>query len=367
MKRIGEQHINFQFSRFMIIDVYMIRKIILISSFALCVFVSRGQNKPANAPASGGNIDLLMDTTLDYEDLLEEMDLFLDSLLRPRSYFMASVSGGMGYFNYITGNGLRQKVEVEKQFVLSPTIGYYYKKGPGITLSGNLTDNNGQLSLYQTAISPSFDFIQTRQWFAGVSYTRYLTKDSLSFYVSPLENEVSGYITWRKPWLQPGLSASYGWGSRTDYQKRVRYVRLLRLKRRGILVGSGTTTTEDVADFSLTGSIRHSFYRTGVIRPKDYIKFVPQLSFTAGTQKFGFNRTTSTFPVNARNSANNVYYTGDLDIEDKFSFQPISLSLYLRPEYNLGIFFFQPQLILDYYIPAENFSAMFSVTAGIML
>jgi hypothetical protein len=345
----------------------MSRKLLLIPVFTLSVLLGFGQVRPADSLRLADEPNLFMDTTLDYEDLLEEMDIFLDSLLRPRSFFMASVAGGTGYFNFIKGNGMRQQVEVEKQIVLTPTIGYYYKKGPGLTLSGNLTDNNGQLALYQAALSPSFDFIQTRQWFAGVSYTRYFTKDSLSFYVSPLENEVSGYVTWRKPWLQPSLTASYGWGSRTDFQKRAKYIRFLRVKRRGRPAAGGTTTTEEVADFSLTGSVRHSFYWTGLVSKKDYIKFVPQLSVTAGTQKFGFNRTTSTYPVNARNAANAVYNTGDIDIEDKFKFQPVSVSLYLRPEYNFGAFFIQPQLILDYYLPANNFSAMFSLTAGIIL
>jgi hypothetical protein len=345
----------------------MVKKYFLTSAFALLLLTGFGQTNPRDTVPGSPSETLDFDSTLDYDELLEEMDLFLDSLLMPRSYFLASIGAGSGYFNYIRGNILRQQIEVRKQTVLTPTIGYYYKKGPGLTVSGNISDNGDKMSLYQVSLTPSFDFVQTLDWFAGVSYTRYFTKDSLEFYSSPLENEVSGYVTWRKPWLQPSITASYGWGSRSEYVKREKYIRLLRLKRRGITIGTGTNTTEDVADFSITGSLRHSFYWTGIATERDYIKFVPQVSFSAGTQKFGFNRTTSTYPVNVRNASTVYYYTGDVDIEEKTKFQPISLSLYLRPEYNIGKFFIQPQFILDYYIPAENLTALFSISAGIML
>jgi hypothetical protein len=343
------------------------KKYFFISAFALLVLTGFGQTNPRDTVPESPSETLDFDTTLDYDDLLAEMDLFLDSLLMPRSYFLASAGGGSGYFNYIRGTALRQRIEVKKQMVLTPTIGYYHKKGPGLTVSGNITDNDDKLALYQVALTPSFDFVQTTDWFAGVSYTRYFTKDSLEFYSSPLENEVSGYVTWRKPWLQPSITATYGWGSRSEFVKREKYIKLLRLKRRGITIGTGTNTTEDIADFSITGSLRHSFYWTGIATEKDYIKFIPQLSFSAGTQKFGFNRTTSTYPVNVRNASNIVYYTGDVDIDEKTKFQPISLSLYLRPEYNIGKFFIQPQFILDYYIPAEDLTALFAISAGIML
>jgi len=40
--------------------------------------------------------------------------------------------------------------------------------------------------------------------------------------------------------------------------------------------------------------------------------------------------------------------------------------MYLRGEYSIGKFFFQPQLVLDYYFPADtqNFNALFTVNAG---
>lgn len=305
--------------------------------------------------------DLFSDTAIDYDELLNDLDAFLDSILNPRSYFLANVSAGSGYFNYARGNSL--KVDTKKSIALSPTIGYYHKSGPGLTLSGNMADGQKGLTLYQYVLTPSFDFNQNFNWVAGVSYSRYFNRDSLPFYISPLQNEVSAYFTWRKPWLQPGITASYGWGSREEFQKRERFIRILRLRR--LIVTSDRS--EEVSDFFVAASVRHSFYWMRLGGEKNYLKFTPQLAFSAGSQKFGFNHTTSAFVNNNRRDFSMVYNNGDVSMDEKTKFQPLSMTLYLRPEYNLGRFFVQPQFILDYYMPAEDLSALFSLNAGVIL
>lgn len=306
---------------------------------------------------------LEMDTSFNIDDLLNEMDLFLDSLLKPRSYFLASVSAGSNYFNYVKRNPLR--LESEKKGVYSPVVGYFHKSGPGLTLSGNITNTGDNPELYQYLVSPSFDFIQNSNWIGGVSYTRYFTKDSLPFYTSPLQNEYNGYFIWRKSWVQPGITVTYGHGSRSDFKKRERYIEYLRRRRSGSIINI-IKTDEEVADFSITTSVRHSFYWMNVFGKKDYIKVVPQIAFAAGTQKFGFNRTTSTYTVNLRNAANLLYNTGDVNVDQDLEFQPLSLSLYLRPEYSIGKFFIQPQFILDYYFPSESLTTVFALNAGVV-
>jgi hypothetical protein len=339
----------------------MVRNYFVAAGFVLLSVAAFSQTTPGDTVPGATNETLDIDTSFDYDALLNELDLFLDSLLKPRSYFLASASAGGGYFNYTKRNN---RLEPVKKNVYTPTVGYYHKTGPGLTLSGNIMNDGGQLNLYQYSLSPSFDFIQSMNWIGGISYTRYFTRDSLPFYLSPLQNEFNAYFTWRRSWLQPGITASYGWGSRSEYTKREKYIRLLRLRRGRNIV---TTNTEEIADFSVSVSVRHSFYWMHVFGEKNYLKITPQLALSAGTQKFGFNRTTSTYPVNVKNGANFVYNTGDITIDERMKFQPLSISLYLRPEYNIGKFFLQPQFILDYYIPAENLAALFSINAGIVL
>lgn len=342
----------------------MLKRYFILAGIVLLSFASFSQVTPKDTLRVTTDDDLLaIDTTMDYDDLMSELDLFLDSLLAPRSFFLINVSAGSGYFNYPRAN---RKIESKRKSVYTPTIGYYHKSGPGITLSGNIINDQQQLDLYQFSIAPSFDLIKNHNWIAGVSYVHYFTKDSLPFYTSPLENEVNAYFLWRKSWLQPGITASYGWGSKTEYEEREEYIKLLRLRRRGVIITDPpqTTTTEKIADFSLSASLRHSFYWMHVLTEKDYFKFTPQLVFSSGTQKFGFNRTSSAYALNTRLGSYLLYNSGDVTIDDKLEFQPLSLSLYLRPDYNIGKFFIQPQLIFDYYIPSEKFSTLFSLGAG---
>jgi hypothetical protein len=340
----------------------MLKHHLITACLLVLSFIGFSQTTRDTLPANSDE-SLEMDTSFNIDDLLNEMDLFLDSLLKPRSYFLASVSVGSNYFNYVKRNPLR--LESEKKRVYSPVAGYFHKSGPGLTLSGNITNTGDHLELYQYLVSPSFDFIQNSNWIGGLSYTRYFTKDSLPFYTSPLQNEYNGYFIWRKSWLQPGITVTYGHGSRSDFKKRERFIEYLRRRRLGSIIDV-IKTDEEVADFSVTTSVRHSFYWMNVFGKKDYIKIVPQIAFAAGTQKFGFNRTTSTYSVNLRNATNLLYNTGDVNVDQDLEFQPLSLSLYLRPEYSIGKFFIQPQFILDYYFPSENFTTVFALNAGVV-
>ncbi|HRF18786.1 MAG TPA: hypothetical protein PK977_11485, partial [Chitinophagaceae bacterium] len=99
---------------------------------------------------------------------------------------------------------------------------------------------------------------------------------------------------------------------------------------------------------------------------KDHIRFTPQLSFTSGTQKFGFNQSSSTYATTVRTGTNVLFNSENVYLDDQIKFQPLSLTLFLRGEYSIGKFFIQPQLMLDYYFPAnaDNFNAIFQMNLG---
>ena len=347
----------------------MIKKCFIIACFIVTGIVAYSQDPKTDSLTNPVDEGLDIDTSIDYDDLLNEFDLFLDSILTPRSYLLLNLSTAQGYFNFTTKNNTG--IAIVQKFIWTPTLGYYHKSGLGLTLTGYVINDDNHFNLYQASVSPSYDYLKNHDLAAGISYLRYFTKDSLSFYTSPLQNEVYGYFLWRKSWLQPGIAASYGWGSRTEYKEREGYLRLLRLNRlpkrlRSLLLLSpppATVTEESIVDFSLTASLRHDFYWLNIFSDKDHIRFTPQLSFTSGTQKFGFNQTTGTYGVSRYNV---VYNTGNVNLDSIQKFQPLSLTFYLRSDYSLGKFFLQPQLILDYYFPAreKNFTTLFSVNAG---
>lgn len=319
------------------------------------------QTNPADTIPRPDIESLAVDTSLDYDDMLEDLGDFIDSILAPRNYFLVSASASNGYFNFKNNTGTR--VEPKKKLVFSPVIGYYHKTGPGLTLSANGTNTNDGFTMYQYMVTPSIDFIQSRKWVGGFSYTRYFTKDSVKFYISPLQNELNAYFFWRKSWVQPGVSLSYGWGSRQELKKRERY--LLLIRPRPVIV---TTTNESITDFSINTSLRHSFYWLDLSRHNDYIKFTPMIVFSAGTQRYGFNQATMYYVNRPAKTGTIGYNNRNTVLDNNIDFQAQSLSLYLRPEYNIGKFFIQPQVILDYYFPGadNNFTAVFSINAGFM-
>jgi hypothetical protein len=300
---------------------------------------------------------------VNYDDLFRDLDLFLDSLLMPRSYFLGSLSLSKSFFNF--SNKSTELPTATQKFTYLPTLGYYHKNGLGITATGYIVNDESNLNFYQFSLSPSFDYLKNPAFAMGFSYARYFTKDSLPFYTSPLQNDIYAYFSYRKWWVRPTISLGYGWGSRSDYNKREREIQLLRLRRTGYTF---INSTESVNDFTLNTSIRHDFYWLDILANNDHFRFTPQIAFTSGTQKFGFNQTTTTYGQIVPTGTNVIYNSENIYLDDKLDFQPLSLTFYLRTEYSLKKFFVQPQVILDYYFPADskNFSTVFSVNAGFM-
>ncbi len=326
----------------------------------LCAAAYPQGNTKDTAIISTNDISFI-DTTIDYDELFRDFDAFMDSILSPRSFLLISASVTKGYYNFLNKTNL--SIDASKRLTYSPTIGYYHKGGLGITGTGYMANDETSMNLYQFAISPSYDYLQNRNMATGISYTKFFTKDSLPFYTTPIQNEVSAYFTYRSWWVKPMIAFSYGWGSRTDYTERETSIQDLRLRRRGFTY---VNTEETVSDFSIMTSLRHDFYWLDVLGKKDHIRFTPQVSFTSGTQKFGFNQSSGTYVTNLRTANNVLFNSENVYLDDELKFQPLSLSLFLRGEYSIGKFFVQPQLLFDYYFPAttNNFNTLFSFNAG---
>lgn len=298
----------------------------------------------------------------DYDDLFNDLDSFLDSLLAPRNSFIAGLSVLNSFYNY-QGAG-PNSVAGFKSTVYSPYLGFYSSGGLGIQGNARFIKEN-KLNLYQFSLTPSFDYIKNRNFASGFSFTRYFTKDSLDFYTTPLQNEISAYFIYRRSWIRPSIIASYGWGSKTELEKRERLLRRLRYRIPGYVF---TNNEESIMDFSIVLSARHDFYWLRVFHEKDFIRLTPQLSLTNGSQKYGFNQTSGFGTTIPRTGNNVLFYTTEVRMEEDFSFQPLSLSMYIRAEYAIGKFYFQPQVIFDYYFPASRhqFNTLFSLNNGFM-
>lgn len=296
-----------------------------------------------------------------YDALFSELDDFLDSITAPRTMIMVNAGVSSSFYNYETASSF--DLQGTRKWLLSPSVGYFHKKGPGIMASAMIVDDGRNMNAYQFLLTGSYDFLGNDAFATGINYTRFFTKDSLPFYTTPIQNELGAYFTYRNWWIKPSVSASYGWGSRSDVEEREEYITSLRLRPRGF---TRVDTRETVSDFSLTASVRHDFFWLRPLGERSVLRLTPQLSFTSGTQKFGFNQTSSTYGTTRATNKNELYSSEENYLDNKLYFQPIAASAYVKTELSFGRFYVQPQLAFNYYFPAtdKNLTANFIFNTG---
>ena len=329
-----------------------------ITMVMICVLVFVKQDTKAQ-----NRIDSLFmhsDAKTVIDSLLKDFDSFLDSLSEPKSFIILSAGIGSGIFSFEDKNSVF--LTSQKKLIFSPSVGYYHKSGIGISGTGYILNDNNRLNLYQFVITPSFDVIK-RNLSTGVSFSKYLNKNSLTFYTTPIQNEIFAYFSYKKWWLRPSLSISYGWGSKTEYEKKQFkiYKRLLQQSNRYYLT---IRNVESINDLSITISLRKDFNFYNVLSREDNITFTPVILLNSGTQNFGFN-TSYTYTLPSAIRVNST--PGNSNISERTELGPQSLTMVLRTSYLKGKFLLQPQILFDYYLPEaeDHFNTVFSVTASV--
>lgn len=313
--------------------------------------------------AQKGKPGAVTDTTFyDYDEIFSELDALLDSLNTPRSFSLVNLAAGRGFFNYT--NNESSPVQTKRQLILSPSFSYFDKNGFGVSGGAMLVHDSVSVSPFQYSATGSYDYLKVKKLITGISYTRYFTKKDLPFYTSPLQNELYSYFTLKKLWFKPSVAASYGWGSREAYQDREEKIENIQLVEQGY---TRINTREKIIDFNLTASVRHDFYFLNTLFKNDFVKLTPQVSFTSGTQQFGFNQTSTTYAKQGVTGLKVLYNTEAVSLDNNLYFQPLSLTGYFKTQYANGSFFIQPQLSVDYYFPAakDNITTCFLVNAGL--
>ena len=181
------------------------KRLVLLAALAVVQFSVSAQNS---------KIDSLFhnrDSTAVMDSLLNDFSRYMDSLARPTSFFTVSAGIGTGYFSFEDKGSVY--FTTQKKPLLSPSIGYYHKSGLGINATGFILLDGSNTNFYQFALSPSYDYLRSKTFSTGVSFTRYFSKDSLPFYTTPIQQELFGYFGIKKWKLRPTVSVSYGWGS----------------------------------------------------------------------------------------------------------------------------------------------------------
>lgn len=341
----------------------MFKKIIFFSAINILFVFNAGAQKTKSA----------VDSTAYYNDLFNELDGFLDSITSPRNMWLISIGAGNSFLNYQSTSA--QSLPGDKKIIYSPSIGFFHKTGLGINLSSGIVNDGSDFIPFQYVATGSYDYLKSHSFSTGVSYSHFFTKDTLSFYTSPIQNEVLLYVGYKKSWFRPSLTATYGWGSFTSYEERIEQLKKLQKNKKknsstpdNTPVSTTVETEETVSDFSLAASVRHDFYWQNVINKKGVLRLTPRITFTSGTQKFGFNQTSSSYSITKAGGNKVKYISENITLDDELYFQPLSLAAFIKPELTFGKFFIQSQIAFDYYFPADskNFTTNFSMNLGFL-
>ncbi len=303
------------------------------------------------------------DSTLYYEDLFSELAGFLDSLTAPRSMVLLNVGVGNGVYNFQSRSGTSLKAE--QKINITPSVGFFHKSGLGINGSASIIKTPEKaLAPYQFAATGSYDYLRSMAIATGIGFTRFFTKDSLSFYTSPLQNEVNFYLQYKRWWSKPSLTVAYGWGSRKEYSERKEYIKKIRKKP---VPTTQVVSEEHISDLSVALSFKHDFYWHEKLGANSSIRLTPQVSLNSGTQRFGFNQKSST-AVFKGNSPNVLFTSESVQLDDTFDFRPLSTTMFLKSSFSFGSFSLQPQVSLDYYFPAteKNLTTGFVINAALV-
>src|SRR5690349_7212609 len=294
------------------------KKIVLII-FLFNTYAVFAQNAPAK------------DSAAFLDSIYNEMDDILDDLIPHKNYFSAGVGIGTGFFNF--RNLTNESVRRQKKLMISPVVSFFHKSGIGISASTYAIADN-KFNFYQASVSPSYDYIKRGKFSTGLSYTRFFTKNDLSFYTTPISNELSAYFSYKKLLVKPGITLAYGWGSRTQYEKRKVDLLLVRKSRNPRTVT--IANEETVRDFSTLISLRKDFDFTDVLFNNDLLTITPVTALSAGTQNFGLN---TTFSGTTKHLSN--FLPGNQYIKSANSFDTQSASAMLRADYSIKKYYLQ--------------------------
>lgn len=271
----------------------------------------------------------------------------LDSLQYHYSFTDINVGIGNGFFSpkkSVVANS-------QSRTYYSAGAGYYHKSGLNISLQSSFIPDNNRFSLYQTVVSPGYNFTKSKKIGFGVSYFHYFIKDSLSFQTSPLLDEFYGYVKYKGGWLSAKLGIDYAFGKEV-LRPRPNFPNF--------------TVTNKASDFTLFASADHSFVFEKLFNKADYFNLTPSITLIAGTSNYGTNLN---FGKVIRNTTLLNRLQQSQSQSGSTGFQMQSLSFTINSEYDLSKFYIQPQLLLNYTLPKaqSRFNLMYNLAIGVTL
>jgi hypothetical protein len=261
----------------------------------------------------------LFDTEKDSLAFIQGLRDDLDVLFDSATYSYFDVNLGLGNY-YFTKKGLNVKDPEKSMVYYSAGLGYYHKSGFNLSVQGYFVKDTKGMVLYQTEITPSFDYVKGKHFGFGASYSRLINKDSVSFIQTPLTNQFAAYVVYKSKIIEPTVSFTYSTG------------KITRIRR---LPPPPSRQTFSVKDYNLGISLQHDFEFSSVLSKSDGLSFKPSLALYSGSNQYGGLTQRQARVISG----------------DSFKLQDLIITLQLN--YYIGNFYIQPNVMLDYYIPKE--------------
>lgn len=290
-------------------------------------------------------------------DSMFKSDEFIKLMMgKKKSYIDLNLGIGNTVFSK-KNNALNAGQAQTDKLYFTPSLGYYHKSGLAFNVSGYLTADDGELKMYQYALSPSYYF-SNKSFEAGISYTRYIEGSGTSFEINPFKNDFYASGLYKKTWVEPGIAFGYSFGRQTEYYDTAFWF----LNR---VVHIRDTINTKLRGLSLTLSASHEWNFYKLLNKKDALQLQPAFLVNAGSQKWDITHSSSLFD---RRPVVQTYLKrrfGEGTTSSAFNVQ--SAAFLVTCIYYYDKFYLQPQLYLDYYLPEtseKRLTSLFSVTAG---
>lgn len=211
------------------------------------------------------------------DSLINELRSMLESAGRNQSFFSINLSASNRLFS-TKNNAFNSQQSNAGVMAIMPSVSYIHKSGLGLSATGYVRNIDAKPSLYQMALSPSYDHIGDKAMY-GISYTYYNKNEQVNTAVTPYDHEIYAYFQHRKSWLRPAIALGWAEGQYQD-------VSTIPLRLNGNYFWIRDTSNVMLNDFSLSASISHSFSFTELFGKNDMLLIVPQLSLIGGIQSY---------------------------------------------------------------------------------
>lgn len=251
---------------------YALRPVFFFSLFVLVSNFLLAQDKGLDTLALKAEL-----SSMKNDSLISELRKMLDSAGRNQSFFSINISASNRLFS-TKNNAFNSQQSNAGVTAILPSVSYIHKSGFGFAATGYVRGIDAKPSLYQMALSPSYDHIGEKTMY-GISYTYYNKNEQLSSAVTPYDNEIYTYVQDRKSWLRPALALGWAEGKYQD-------VSTIPLKFNGNYFWIRDTSNVTINDLSVSASISHAFSFSKVFGKKDMLMISPQLSLIGGMQSY---------------------------------------------------------------------------------